>query len=130
MVAKDYISNPRMGSILQPKVYLPATSTSKSLQATDKLHMLQQKVLEQRTYYDEEETQEPDQLDNFNLVEMFRNEDRLKNGRSLEIKPKRKSYDESKSTFDFIFFPMISFISQIKIRKYVLLSKGKNFPKG
>ncbi len=102
MVAKDYISNPRMGSILQPKVYLPATSTKNLQQPTeDNLHRLQQKVLEQRSYYDdEEETQEPEQLEKLNLVDMFRNEDDrlLKQGRSLEVKPKRNSYDESKLT--------------------------------
>ena len=90
-----------MGSILQPKVYLPAANTKNLQQPTDNLHKLQQKVLEQRNYYDEEETQEnQDQLDKLNLVDMFRNEeDRLlKHGRSLEIKLKRKSYDESKLT--------------------------------
>ncbi len=90
-----------MGSILQSKVHLPAVSTKNLQQPTDNLHRLQQKVLDQRYHYDEEETQqEPDQMDKLNLVEMFRNEDRLlkHGGRSLELKPKRKSYDESKLT--------------------------------
>ena len=77
-----------MGTIVQPKY-------TKHMQPMDNMHKLQQRLLEQRNYYDGSQENQPFESDNLRF-ELLKNEGRLKNGRFLENKPKRKASDESK----------------------------------
>ncbi len=85
---KEYLLNSQMGPIVQPKF-------SKHMQPMDNMHKLQQKLLEQRNDYDGSLENQPFEFDNLRF-ELLKNEARLKNGRFLENKPKRKASDESK----------------------------------